>query len=368
MSAKRNAQQNKIIIAGGGTGGHIYPAISIAEAILKKDAQADILFVGTPQGMESRIVPKAGYKLQLIQSGKLNMKGQIFAKLKTLVKIPFGILQSFWIILTHKPQFVLGVGGYASAPMLLAALLCGRKTALWEGNAHPGMANRLLSKFISKAYLVFGDAKDGMASTQVNVWGMPLRSEIERICEGAQNKEHKVFTIVCTGGSQGSMFLNDQLSDLILKNPEWHSKIKVYHQTGTLDFQRIKNKYGNTSCVEVMDYIYDMPRYYQEADMHFCRGGAGSLSETAAFGVVPVVVPLPAADNHQQHNAEALVRADAGFMLLQKTFDPAQFKKIVLDLMSNPDLKNKMSKNLKQLAPLKASQKIASDILESIQQ
>ena len=118
----------------------------------------------------------------------------------------------------------------------------------------------------------------------------------------------------------------------------------------------------------VMDYIYDMPRYYQEADMHFCRGGAGSLSETAAFGVVPVVVPLPAADNHQQHNAEALVRADAGFMLVQKTFDPAQFKKIVSDLMSNPDLKNKMSKNLKQLAPLKASQKIASDILESIQQ
>lgn len=359
-------KKNKIIIAGGGTGGHIYPAISIAEAILKKDASADILFVGTPQGMESRIIPKAGYKLKLIQSGKLNMKGQIFTKLKTLVKIPFGILQSFWIILTYRPQFVLGVGGYASAPMLLAAMLCGRKTALWEANAHPGMANRLLSKFISKAYLVFDAAKKGMSSRQINVWGMPLRSEIERICETKSIKANSVFTIICTGGSQGSQFLNDRLSDLILQNPQWHNQIKVFHQTGVLDFNRIKNKYAGLACVEVMDYIYDMPHYYEQADMHFCRGGAGSVTETAAFGVVPVVVPLPAADNHQQHNAEALVRAEAGYMLLQKQFNQEQFKNIVSDLMQNSLLKSKLSKNLKQLVPLKASRKIADDILESI--
>jgi len=362
-----SVKKNKIIIAGGGTGGHIYPAISIAEAILKKDALADILFVGTKLGMESRIIPKAGYHLKLIQSGKLNMRGQIFTKLTTLVKIPVGILQSFWIILTYRPQFVLGVGGYASAPMLLAAILCGRKTALWEANAHPGMANRLLSKFIAKSYLVFNDAKKGMNSKVTYVWGMPLRAEIEKICELKTIRANSTFTIVCTGGSQGSMFLNEQLSDLILQNPQWHNQIKVYHQTGVLDFERIKKKYAGLACVEVMDYIYDMPRYYQEADMHFCRGGAGSISETAAFGVVPVIVPLPAADNHQQHNAEALVQAEAGYMLLQKQFDPAQFKKIVSELMQNSLLKSKMSKNLKQLVPLKASQKIAQDILESIQ-
>lgn len=361
-----SSRKNKIIIAGGGSGGHVYPAISIAEALLKKDEQAEILFVGTSLGMETRILPKAGYNLKLIQSGKLNMRGQFFTKIKSLVKIPVGILQSFWIILFYRPQFVLGVGGYASAPMLLAALLCGRKTALWEGNAHPGMANRLLSKFTKKSYLVFGEAQKSMGSTQVNVWGMPLRAEIERICEKPLVKMSHVFTIICTGGSQGSQFLNDQLSDLILQNPEWHSKIKVYHQTGTLDYDRMKQKYASTSCVEVMDYIFDMPKYYQVADMHLCRGGAGSLSETAAFGVVPVVVPLPAADNHQQHNAEALVRAEAGFMLLQKSFDSNHFKKIVFDLMSNQSLRNKMSKNLKQLAPLKASEKIALDILESI--
>ncbi|AZZ35854.1 undecaprenyldiphospho-muramoylpentapeptide beta-N-acetylglucosaminyltransferase [Bdellovibrio sp. qaytius] len=362
-----SVKKNKIIIAGGGTGGHIYPAISIAEAILKKDPTAEILFIGTPVGMESRIVPKAGYQLKLIQSGKLNIKGQPLAKLQTLLKVSFGILQSFWIILTYRPQFVLGVGGYASAPMLLAAILCGRKTALWEGNAHPGMANRVLSKFISKAYLVFNEAKKAMSSKQKNVWGMPLRSEIERICETSSINAHPVFTIICTGGSQGSQFLNDRLSDLILQNPQWHNQIKVFHQTGVLDFNRIKNKYAGLACVEVMDYIYDMPSYYQQADMHFCRGGVGSIIETAAFGVVPVVVPLPAADNHQQHNAEAIVHADAGYMLLQKEFDQAQFKKIVTELMQNSLLKSKMSKNLKQLVPLKASHKIANDILESIQ-
>jgi UDP-N-acetylglucosamine--N-acetylmuramyl-(pentapeptide) pyrophosphoryl-undecaprenol N-acetylglucosamine transferase len=228
------------------------------------------------------------------------------------------------------------------------------------------MANRLLSKLISKAYLVFAEAQKKMSSRDAKVFGMPLRSEIEKLCEGGLQKTNSIFTIVCTGGSQGSMFLNDQLSDLILQNPQWHNEIKVYHQTGVVDFERIKNKYAGLSCVEVMDYIYDMPRYYQMADVHFCRGGAGSLSETAAFGVVPIVVPLPAADNHQQHNAEALVKADAGFMLLQKQFDPVQFKKIISDLKTQPELKNKMSKNLKNLAPLKASQKIAADILENI--
>lgn len=362
-----SAKKNRIIIAGGGSGGHVYPAISIAEAILKKDAAAEILFVGTPQGMESRIIPKAGYNLKLIQSGKLNLKGQVLTKLKTLIKIPLGILQSFWIILTYRPQFVLGVGGYASAPMLLAAILCFRKTALWEGNAHPGMANRLLSKFISKAYLVFGEAKKSMSSKRAYVWGMPLRAEIERMCETKSIKANSVFTIICTGGSQGSQFLNDRLSDLILQNPQWHNQIQVFHQTGVADFNRIKTKYAGLACVEVMDYIYDMPHYYQQADMHFCRGGAGSITETAAFGVVPVVVPLPAADNHQQHNAEALVRGEAGYMLIQKQFDQEQFKNIVSELMQNSLLKSKLSKNLKQLVPLKASHKIADDIIESIQ-
>lgn len=360
------ALDSKIIIAGGGTGGHIYPAISIAEAILKKEAQADILFVGTAQGMESKIIPKAGYNLKLIQSGKLNMQGQILTKIKTLLKIPLGILQSFWIILSYRPQFVLGVGGYASAPMLLAAILCGRKVAIWEGNAHPGMANRLLSKFISKAYLVFAEAQSKMSSTQVKVFGLPLRQEVEARSEQSIEKTTSQFTIVCTGGSQGSVFLNDQLSDLILQNPQWHSQIKVYHQTGVLDFSRIKRKYGDTECVEVMDYIYDIPSYYQKADMLFCRGGASTLAEAAAFGVVPVVVPLPAADDHQKVNAEALVRAQAGFMLLQKQFDATEFKKIVTQLMTDSGLKKQMSQNLKKMAPLKASEKIAKDILESI--
>ncbi|MFN3455540.1 MAG: undecaprenyldiphospho-muramoylpentapeptide beta-N-acetylglucosaminyltransferase [Pseudobdellovibrio sp.] len=358
-------KNKKIIIAGGGTGGHIYPAISIAEALWKKAPQTEILFVGTPLGLESKILSKLNYKLELIQSGKLNFKGQIFQKIKTLIKIPVGILQSIGIILKFKPDVVLGVGGYASAPMLMAAVLCGKKTMIWEPNAHPGMANRILSKFVPRAYLVFDEAKKYMQSREQIVLGMPLREEIENKSqrEVLEHKDSSVFTILCFGGSQGSQFLNDKLSDFVLSHPELHNKIRVFHQTGSLDYQRIKNKYRSVSCVEVFEYIYDMPRYYQQADVLFCRGGASTLSEAAAFGVVPIVVPLPAADDHQQRNAEALVGVGAAYMLLQKQFDAKEFENILLNLMSDSSLKNRMSEKLKHKAPIGASQNIARDIL-----
>jgi len=357
----------RIIIAGGGTGGHIYPALAIAEALIHEHKQCEILFVGTSLGLESKIIPKAGFNLKLIQSGKLNFKGQILNKIKTLFKIPIGIFQSFWIILTFKPHFVLGVGGYASAPMLLAASLMGCKTALWEPNAHPGMANRILSRFVSKAFLVFEDAKKYLKSSEVHVLGMPLRSEIENYSiQSKKQIDHKMFTILCFGGSQGSVFLNDQLSDFVLENPDLNNQIKVFHQTGSLDFQRMKTKYSNTSNVEVFEYIYNMPDYYKQADVLFCRGGASTLAEAAAFGVVPIVVPLPAADDHQQKNAEVLVQENAGYMFLQKNFNKDEFKKVILNLVDNEALRKCMSKNLEKIAPKNSSTKIAQNILQQI--
>ena len=359
----------KIIIAGGGTGGHIYPALSIADAIKMKNPASEILFIGTPIGLESKIVPKAGYKLELIQSGKLNFSGQIFNKIKTLVKIPIGLIQSVFIILRFKPDYVLGVGGYASAPTLLAAKLLCCRTAIWEPNAHPGMANRILSQIVQKAFLVFEEGRKYIKSKETLVFGMPLRSEIEKFAieskQHSRSEEH-LFTILCFGGSQGSVFLNDQLSTFILKHPELHSKIRIFHQTGSLDYQRMVQKYNGLSCVQVFEYIYDMPQYYKQADLLFCRGGASTLAEAAAFGVVPMVVPLPAADDHQQKNAEALVKQNAGFMFLQKQFDHEQFKKVILQMMHEPELRKQMSVNLSQIAPREASGQIAQNILAEV--
>ena len=354
----------KIFIAGGGTGGHIYPAVSIADALKKMDSNIHIEFVGTKSGLETKIVPRANYKLNIIQSGKLNFSGNILEKIKTLIKILVGLLQSIFLILKHKPDFILGVGGYVSAPFVLAAALLGKKTAFWEPNAHPGMANRLLSKFVNTSYLVFADAQTYLNSKNNLVFGMPLRAEIEN--HNSEKIQNDKFFILCFGGSQGSYFLNDKLSQFILSSPELHEKIEVVHQTGPSDFERIRQKYENLKCVQVFDFIYTMPEYYQKADLLFCRGGASTLAEAAAFGVVPIVVPLPAADDHQQKNAESLLANKAGFMFIQNQFSDVEFKNKMTEIIENKNILKSMSENLKKLAPKNAAYAIANDILKGL--
>lgn len=354
----------KVIIAGGGTGGHIYPAISIAQALQKIDSQTQVLFVGTDQGLEKKIIPQAGYNLQLIQSGKLNFEGQIIEKIKSLMKIPIGLLQSMKLIFIERPDFVIGVGGYASAPMTLMAALLGIKTAVWEPNAHPGMANRILSRFVTKTYLVFPEAARFLKSKINLTLGMPLRGEVENHLSDSAGPQSQ-FTLLCFGGSQGSIFLNDRLSEFVLKNPDLASKMKIIHQTGARDYLRMKEKYKNSDNVELHEYIFDMPKYYRQADLLFCRGGASTLAEAAMYGVVPIVVPLPAADDHQQKNAESLVNKDAGFMFLQKSFNADKFKTQIENLMENKNTLKEMSERLRNLSQKGAAQKIAQDILSS---
>jgi len=359
----------KIFIAGGGTGGHIYPALAIADSLKKINSEIHIEFVGTAEGLEAKIISKenynSNYKLNLIQSGKLNFEGNILVKIKTLVKIPIGIFESVLLILKNKPDFVLGVGGYVSAPFVLAAALMGCKCAFWEPNAHPGMANRILSRFVKKSYLVFSEAKNHLYSKNNLVFGMPLRAEMLMLKQSIKKTDK--FFILCFGGSQGSQFLNEQLSDFILNSSDLHKKIQVVHQTGPKDFERMKKKYENIHCVQIFDFIYNMSDYYQQADVLFCRGGASTLAEAAAFGIVPIIVPLPAADNHQQKNAESLIEKNAAFMFTQKQFNANEFKKILNSLIENKNVLSVMSENIQKLISKNASAEIAADIIKEIQ-
>ncbi len=380
-----------ILIAGGGTGGHIYPGLAIAEALKRQAAarnqKVEVEFVGTPQGLESKIVPAQGYKLHLIQSGKLNLSGRVREKIATLLKLPLGLLQSLWILIKLRPSYVIGVGGYASAPMLFAAWVMRKRTAIWEPNAHPGMANRLLARFVSKAFVVFDEAKKYIACSQIIKSGMPLREEIELAREHREQIEkrektelseielreqkeselraQKPFTLLCFGGSQGSVFLNTQLCDFVLKNPP-SADFRVIHQTGRADFARIKEKYNGRPDVEVLEYIFEMPKYLAQADALFCRGGASTLAEASAFALIPIIVPLPAADNHQQHNAESVVRTGAGFMILQDQFSQDEFAKAIHLLKTDAQKKRQMQKALSQLVPARSADKIASNLLSEI--
>jgi UDP-N-acetylglucosamine--N-acetylmuramyl-(pentapeptide) pyrophosphoryl-undecaprenol N-acetylglucosamine transferase len=352
-----------IFIAGGGTGGHIYPGVAIARAILQKDPDMKIRFVGTSTGLESKIVPREGFELDLIQGGKLNFTGGNFEKIKTLCKIPVGLIQALSLILKHRPRFVLGVGGYASGPFVLVAALCRIPSAVWEPNAHPGMANRWLSRFVDRCYIVFTQAEKWLKNENTFQFGMPVRKEIEEAKKTP--RQDAKFHLLSFGGSQGSRAISTVLSDAIVHRGEWTRDLSVVHQIGTVDYAKLKDKYqGCTDIVQPYEFIYDMHNQYAWADLVVARGGASTLTELAAFGVVPIIIPLPAADNHQQRNAESLVNAGAGHMILQENLNEQSLIDAIEELRKNPEKMKRMSENLKIFFQPQAAEKIADDILK----
>lgn len=358
-----------IIIAGGGTGGHIYPGLAIARALQKLDPQARIEFVGSHEGLESQIVPREGFQLHLIQSGKLNISGGFLTKLKTLVRLPLGIFQAISLILDKKPTLVLGVGGYASGPFVLAAALLGFETAIWEPNALPGLANRWLSRFVKKCYVVFPEAKKFFKNKNILVIGMPIREEIENLSTqtATTTRQDQKFHILHYGGSQGSRAIGRALCEMIQKYKSELNDFKFVHQTGKTDYQDFLQKYkGYEDLVEVKEFIHEMPKYYQWADLVVCRGGASTISEIQAFGLPAIVIPLPAADAHQEKNAEALIAARAGEMILQKDLTPDSLYHKILELKKNPQNLKTMSEKARTLHKPLAAKNIAQDLLHEV--
>lgn len=393
----QSVNEKIVFIAGGGTGGHIYPGVAIAKQIQNSDSKIHVHFIGTHQGLETKIIPKEGFPLHLIQGGKLNMSGQWLVKLKTLIKLPLGFLQSVWLLQKYKPCAVLGVGGYASAPVVLMAALGQRlgiykgATFIWEPNAHPGLANRWLSKFVKTCFVVFEESKKYLSSKNIMVLGMPVRNEIEQayyqshyqanyqapVIESGNeinlesNKpsppnSEKVFRILHFGGSQGARAIGQALSDAVLLGGEWLRGVQIVHQSGSLDYQKLKQKYENCknkNQIELQEFIYDMPKYYQNSDLVICRGGASTIAELAAFGLPAIVIPLPMADGHQEQNARALADVDALLMLLQKDLTPQRLIAEIENLRHHPEQLQKYSRNIKSFFKPKAVEQISRQLL-----
>lgn len=354
-----------IMIAGGGTGGHIYPGIAIAKALQKQDPSVEIHFVGTSQGLETKIVPKENFPLHCIAGGKLNFSGNPILKLKTLVKLPLGMLQAFGLILKHKPQFVLGVGGFASGPFLLAASFLGKQTAIWEPNAYPGMANRWLSPFVKKCFLVFEESKNLLKNSKAFVFGMPVRSEMEKKAIAAPRTDTK-FHLLHYGGSQGSRIIGRTLCEALKLGGDWTQNLKVVHQTGATDHKDFLERYkGYEHLVEIHEFIYNMPDFYEWADVVVCRGGASTLNELAAFGLPAIIIPLPAADGHQEKNAEMLVKANAARMILQKDLTAERLIQEIQALRQDSALRETLKQNIKKFHRPQAAEAIAKAILET---
>lgn len=310
----------RILIAGGGTGGHVYPAVAVAEEILHRNPTAEVVFIGTRRGMEARILPALGYTLRTISVSRLK-GGGFLARLMGLARIPVAMFQSWRIMVQLRPQVVLGVGGYASGPTLLAAWFTCRRTAIQEQNATPGMTNRILGKFVRRVFLGFPGAASHFKAQKVTLTGNPLRrAVIQSLHQGPSPTaaSGSTFRILLFGGSQGARFLNERVPSCVAALQARHPAVKVtiLHQTGANQDEETAVRYRTSGLPdaqwEVLSYIDDMPASYATSDVAITRAGALTIAELTAVGLPSLLIPFPhAADNHQVANAQSLAKKGA---------------------------------------------------------
>jgi UDP-N-acetylglucosamine--N-acetylmuramyl-(pentapeptide) pyrophosphoryl-undecaprenol N-acetylglucosamine transferase len=361
--------RKNVVIAGGGTAGHIYPGIAIARAIQAQHPDYEIHFVGTAAGLEGKIVPREGFPLHMISIGKLNHAGGIFSKIKTLLGMPRAFVQSIALLMELKPQAILGVGGYASGPFVLVASLMGFRTAIWEPNAYPGMTNRWLSRVAGKSFVVFEEAAKFLKSDSISQVGIPIRKEVEALAKKETapanvGKGAQEFHILVFGGSQGARSINMAVQEAVLKGGEWLTNTKIVHQTGPLDFPAVSEAYRGQTHAEAHEYLYQIEKNYDWADLIVCRAGASTVAEVAASGKPAIFIPLPwAADDHQRKNAESLYDQKAAAMILQKDLTADFLIQKIEELKKDSQVREEMRRNLAKFYKPQAAEKMAELLL-----
>lgn len=310
-----------MIVAGGGTGGHLFPGIAIAEEMLRRNPANRVLFIGTNRGLEKKILGGLGFALKTIEVEGIKGRGMV-RSLGSLLKIPGSILSSFRILRDFKPDIVAGVGGYASGPAVLAAWLMGVKTVIAEQNAIPGLTNRILGRLVDRIFVTFA-ASDGLfPQGKTTVTGNPVRSAF--LLDAKKEKRLDApFTLLVFGGSQGAGAINRAVAASLEHLAVPKDAILFIHQTGERDRQTVDAAYREKGFkAEVHPFIMDMASTYNRADMLLCRAGATSIAEITAMGKAAIFVPLPtAAGDHQTKNALLLADAGAAVMIREKELD-----------------------------------------------
>jgi UDP-N-acetylglucosamine--N-acetylmuramyl-(pentapeptide) pyrophosphoryl-undecaprenol N-acetylglucosamine transferase len=343
------ARHLSVIIAGGGTGGHIYPGIAIAQEFKRRDADTHIVFVGTAKGLESKIIPREGFNLELIEVAALKRVGFI-NRIKSLLLLPKSFFTARSLIKQIKPDVVIGVGGYASGPVVLTAALMGVPTLIAEQNALPGLTNRVLSRFVKAAAISFDEAEKFFGD-KAELTGNPVRAEFFDVPVKGPKREGDVVHVLVTGGSQGARAINEAVTGALPWLAEERDRLSFTHQTGENDFYRVRDAFEKSDLkAEVKPFIEKMVDEFKLADLVICRAGATTVAELAAAGKPAILVPFPfAADDHQRKNAEAIERAGAGVMILQAELTPERLAKELLWLVHDPQKLGRMAEASKRL-------------------
>jgi UDP-N-acetylglucosamine--N-acetylmuramyl-(pentapeptide) pyrophosphoryl-undecaprenol N-acetylglucosamine transferase len=350
--------KHSFVLTGGGTGGHIFPALAVAQVL--RDRGHRLLFIGTREGMESRLVPEAGYDMEFIRSGALNRVG-LRQQLQTAFQLPLGVLTASGILRKFRPRAVFSMGGFVAGPVVLATSVARIPLVVMEPNAVPGFANRKMARYVYRALLGFEVTRKWFPPSRSEVTGVPVRPEFF----GVEPKKGGRFTVLITGGSRGSRTLNraSQESWPLFRNGG--VPIRIVHQTGTAEHERLAREFKSTGLDgEVVPFIHDMANTFRQADVVVGRAGAGAVNEIAAAKMASVLVPFPfAADDHQRRNAEVMAEAGAARMVLDHELTGERLFEEIEKLRADPASMEAMRARVKQFARPGAAER-AADVLE----
>ncbi|MBI1921213.1 MAG: undecaprenyldiphospho-muramoylpentapeptide beta-N-acetylglucosaminyltransferase [Geobacter sp.] len=360
----------RLLIAGGGTGGHLFPGIAVAEEFLARDPANEVLFVGTEKGIESRLLPKLGFRLELVSAKGLKGMGP-WGKIKGIGMMLYAYSQARKILKDFRPDLVLGVGGFASGPVVLAARGLQIPRFIHEQNAIPGLTNRWLSKVAERIFISLEDIKKFFPEERTVMTGNPLRKEIVASVAGggAASREAGAFHLLVFGGSAGAHSINQALIAALPHLAEAKEQLRVLHQTGENDLNEVRAAYAAAGYnAEAKAFIDDMAVAYRWADLVICRAGATTISEVTACGKPCIFIPYPyAADDHQRRNAEALLGKGAGLMLMDRELSGERLAGMVKDLMRDHRRLESIGEAARSLARLDAAKVIVDEMIRSRQ-
>lgn len=342
----KKSKLRRVLFAGGGTGGHVFMSVALAQELKRIAPEVEVLFVGTKRGLEARVVEPLGFRLATIEVGALNKVG-LKKMLSSLFGIPFAIWSGGRIVRVFRPDIIVGVGGYSSGPVVLAGKLMGCRAVLIEPNAYPGLTNRLLRRWVDAAAVAFEEAGRAFGA-KARVTGIPIRGEFHRV--EPQCSTSGPLSVLVTGGSQGSTPINRLVCDALSFLPP--GKVQIIHQTGRFDLKQVTESYREKNFpAQITDFIDNIPDLLGRIDLVVSRAGASTVAELTAAGKPSILIPFPqAADDHQRKNAAALVKRGAALMLEQNQTSGRELAELLIRLADNREELRTMAEASRSLA------------------
>ena len=356
----------RVIIAAGGTGGHLYPGVALAREFERQMPGSESIFVGTTRGLETNVVPREGFELITVAARGVMGKG-VGGALQGLAVVPLGVAQCLAVCRKRRPDLAIGVGGYTSPPLILAAFFLGIKRVIVEPNVYPGVANRALSPIANRVFVSFADAASYFGSAHIVVAGTPIRREF---LEAGTETRQAGLTVLVLGGSQGARSINRAMVSALPALVAALPGLRVIHQTGARDYDEVAAAYRNIQSgghvgaggMEVTPFLYDMPRAFRQADLIVSRSGATTVAEITACGKPAVLIPFPhAIHGHQERNARVLERAGAAQIIVDGRLSGDMLAGAISALLARPDRLREMELCSKSLGQADAAERIVSE-------